>query len=112
MSSYVTCACSNVRSVRNKITEIAHLIEILQIDIFAIVESWLSELDSDNILATTNCNLIRRDRGTRGGGLLLLLNKNILFKNIYKHPTLEIMATEIIIHKKSIRLIVVYIQYT
>ena len=40
---------------------------------------------------------------------MLLLNKNITFKNIHKDPNLEIMSIDIKYGKKIIRLIIVYI---
>ena len=46
VTNYITFAYSNVKSVRNKISELALLIDSLRIDIFVVVESWLTEKDS------------------------------------------------------------------
>ena len=109
MRNYVTCLFSNVRSVRNKLADIECLWNTEPIDIFVIIESWLSEKDSDSLFAKLNCNIVRRDRENRGGGILLLLRQNIVVTQILQDELLEILTIDINFGKKLLRLITVYI---
>ena len=68
---------TNVRSILNKINEINTTASILDPDIICLVETWLYPNISSGILNLTGYNIIRKDRGSKGGGLLIAV-KNYL----------------------------------
>ena len=61
----------NIRSLKNKITELSYLIIKQDIDILAVTETWLHKNIDTHLVDIEGYILIRLDRttGKRGGGL-------------------------------------------
>lgn len=76
----------NVRSLWPKIDSFKIWLSDLDLDVITISESWLNNLTPNNLLDLPDYEVIRSDRpsGSRGGGLITLLNKN---KGIICDPT-------------------------
>lgn len=67
----------NARSVLNKIEELESVLLIHDPDVAVITETWLHEGIADEEVVPPSYRVFRRDRGTRGGGVALLIKKNI-----------------------------------
>ena len=72
----------NCRSIVNKFDECAaHLNEFLNFDLLAFSETWLNNSTLDaNIPFSQNFNIYRKDRASRGGGVLVAVNNNFPYK--------------------------------
>lgn len=61
----------NARSLVNKPFFLQSLVSSKSLDIICITETWLTETIPDNEIVPYNFNVFRRDRDTRGGGVLI-----------------------------------------
>ena len=111
MTNHVICAFCNARSVRNKLRDINCLLTVENIDVLAVAESWLTENDPDYIFKILSHNIFRRDRNSKGGGLLLLVKKNIRIKQTLIDKNFEILCVDMYFGKKLVRYIVLYIPH-
>ena len=69
---------TNARSIRNKIPEFKTYIGIYKPEIVGITESWLSDMDLDDLFDDIGYSIIRLDRKDRkGGGILILIKFGI-----------------------------------
>lgn len=68
---------ANARSVSNKVEEIATLLTAKTPTIFAVCETWLDNSTPDGVLAMQGYNIIRKDRNTFGGGLLIYVASHL-----------------------------------
>lgn len=67
----------NARSVLNKIDELEQILLIHDPDVAVVTETWLHAGISDDEVIPPSYKVIRRDRGARGGGVALLIRKEI-----------------------------------
>ena len=110
------CVLLNARSVSNKIHDIlTELLTIVSPDILFITETWLDCNDVFIIPKNLNysTNIIRCDRKSRGGGVLMCINVNIPFKLEVKMCTndcsVECLACDVYPYcSRCIPLILVY----
>ena len=67
------------------------------LDVLAINESKLDLVDSDRLVNLEGCNIVRRDRNKRGGGVCFYLRNTITFSRQYQleNDDLELIALEI-----------------
>ena len=61
----------NARSIVNKRLELQSHVALMNPDIIAITETWLHEGIADNEILPSSYNVLRNDRGSIGGGVLL-----------------------------------------
>ena len=73
----------NARSYTNKFTEVNDYITSNHIDIMCLNETWLKH-DNKSVNLVKNFTIIRNDRLTRGGGVAIIIHKQI------KHKILKI----------------------
>ena len=69
-------ACTNARSLTNKIASLVTLFEENNLHVALLTETWLTgkictKRNMDNLTAGANISFIRRDRGSRGGGVAI-----------------------------------------
>ena len=64
-------------------------------DIIAITETWLSNHTFTNEIFPCSYNVIRKDRDSRGGGVLLALNKSLKIIQLPSPVDLEIVCVEV-----------------
>ena len=64
----------NINSYRYKFDEIKELLSDKIVDIFFVVESKLDATFNDNLFITEGYKLLRRDRDSKGGGILAYIN--------------------------------------
>ena len=69
----------NARSIRNKTVEIKLELSKLFIDIILFSETWLNDIDEDNLYSFPRYNIFRHDRISiyRGGGLCAFADENV-----------------------------------
>jgi exonuclease III len=71
----------NARSLPNKINELEILVEMQEIDIVCVTETWLKDKMPDEAIDCLGMNLCRHDRMNRvGGGVAVFINNRIPFK--------------------------------
>ena len=93
----------NCQSICAKKHEFAYLIESTKPDIIIGTESWLNDdMSNKSVFPTENYNVIRRDRGSRGGGIFILtLNSLIVTREESLETECEITWAKIQLkHKK------------
>jgi hypothetical protein len=70
----------NARSLPNKINELEILVEMQEIDIVCVTETWLKDKMPDEAIDCLGMNLCRHDRTNgAGGGVAVFINKIIPF---------------------------------
>ncbi len=71
---------ANLRSIlnNNKRDEMQILVNEQKIDVLGITESWLSEEKENAEIGLPGFNLFRKDRKSRGGGVLLYIKENLI----------------------------------
>lgn len=79
----------NVRSLLPKVNEIKNLILHRNLDILCLSETWLSEMVTYNSICIEGYNIIRKDRGSRGGGVAIYIKKNFTFSIIPTGGSIE-----------------------
>ena len=72
-----TLLYSNVRSLQNKIAELNTLLGTLDPSIILLDETWLSLQTPTGFLDFKGYMIYRKDRDTRGGGLLIAVKDYI-----------------------------------
>lgn len=69
----------NCRSVLNKLESLECLLLDLEPDFVALTETWLNNDILDSEVTPPNYNIIRKDRPTRGGGVALMIKREIQY---------------------------------
>ena len=68
----------NCQSVLAKRHQLAHLLDSTSPDVVIGTESWLnSEISNNSVFPTDRYTVFRRDRGSRGGGVFILIENSI-----------------------------------
>ncbi len=83
-------------SVRNKITFIHSYLSSKLLDVVCFTETWLGSEDYDNEILPENYCTYRRDRGTRGGGVLIGVSKSIPSRLYLRGDNTELIAVEML----------------
>lgn len=97
----------NIRSLRNKIHEIATLLHRHQLDILAITESCLDQSVADSTIAIQSYNFYRRDRcGRKGGGVIFYIHAHLRTQGLTISSTLEALFVSVSISRTNPTLVV------
>jgi hypothetical protein len=104
------CVVLNARSVCNKLTNLYHLLYSSSLDIVFITETWLYDGFPNGLLDPLDKYRIERlDRtDTRGGGVCILISKNVDFSRIPNASPVELLCIDILIETKKYRFITIY----
>lgn len=62
------------------------------ISVFCVTESWLSEKISDGEILPSNYIIYRHDRGSKGGGVLTAVSREISSRKMSSNPKLEAVS--------------------
>ena len=78
-NSLLNLACTNARSIVEKVDALVTLFEENDLSLAIITETWLSQKKCskrslDDLVDGANISFIRKDRGTRGGGVAICYN--------------------------------------
>nr|CAH7754851.1 unnamed protein product [Callosobruchus chinensis] len=79
----------NVRSLLSKFNDFKELLLSKNYLAFALSETWLSDKIVDEIITVPGYNLVRADRGTRGGGVALYLRNDLIYSVIPVSSNIE-----------------------
>ena len=109
----ISCIQFNARSLNNKLSEFAMLTQSLKYDIIVVTESWLTKKITDELLCPEQTyNIYRCDRNSRGGGVCILIRKQISclrLPQITDIQNVEYVAIDLIMNNQMLRFITVYL---
>lgn len=95
--SAFTFVQSNCRSLKTKIDYYSDLLRNSNISLLSCCETWLTDDIPDSFLTRNQFNVVRRDRGSHGGGLCLFLAPYVHFTQIdLSSSSHEIIAIDIL----------------
>lgn len=86
-TSELKLGCLNIRSLVNKIDQLAVFIKTQNFDILALNETWLDKSVTDNEIKIEGYNIIRNDRNRTGGGVCFYIKNIIKFAEESKIKT-------------------------
>ena len=72
-NSTISCTYLNIRSLVNTLSIFQLYIYSSDFDVICLIETWLSESVFDQEILPINCNIYRKDRHSRGGGVLIAI---------------------------------------
>ncbi len=95
--------------MRNKISDLILTVNILNLDIIILSETWL-KISIPNNFIIKGFNIFRRDRTRRGEGVLIAFKKvyKVIRKNIFESQELERLAVELRFKGMAIFIITIY----
>lgn len=79
----------------NKFSFFQSLVYSCQPSIFAVTETWLSDSHYDGEILPTGYNIFRKDRGSRGGGVLLVIDNCFSATLLPSPSSLEVLTVRI-----------------
>ena len=106
-SSNVSAFYCNARSLCNKLYIFQGYIYASSFDIICVTETWLNSDIADNEVLPKGYNIYRRDRGHRGGGVLLAINSRIPCKRVDVPVDIEAVTIQL-----SFLYLFLYVFYT
>lgn len=98
----------NIRSLAPKINEIRNELTVRNFDLLALTEIWLNGHIPTNSISIDNYSFIRKDRQTSGGGVGLLLNKQLKYSLIPTNDAIEQLWVKVELKRNNFILGVVY----
>ena len=99
----------NARSLVNKLSKFQSFVYSNPIDVYCITESWLSNSIFDNEILPSGYSIFCKNRGSRGGGILVAVADSIPTKLIPSPPNLQARTIMISYSNRQILLCCVYI---
>lgn len=81
----------NARSILPKSDGLESLLLAYNPDVTVISETWLHDKISDEDIVPTSHEIVRHDRGARGGGVAVVLTKNIEYTVIPQNTNVEML---------------------
>ena len=88
-------ALLNSRSLINKFDLLQSLVFSKSLYVICITETWLNNQILDNEIIPQNYKIYRRDRESRGGGVLIAISEDINAKLVHTHTTVELIHIEL-----------------
>ncbi len=85
-----------MRSLVNKLLKFQSFIYSSLPDIIGVTETWLNDSIMNNEILSYDYSIYRKDRSSRGGGVLLAIHNSIPTKLIASPSKLEVIAVELI----------------
>ena len=89
----------NSRSLVNKLKNFNSFTLTSNYKIYGITETWLSDHIYNNEIFPPNCTIYRKDRSSRGGGVMLEIDMNIPSKLLTSPDDIEVVTVEILTSK-------------
>jgi len=86
---------TNPRSIINKLQQFQSLVYSKSYDIIALTETWLTDSVFDNEILPTNYIIFRKDRSSRGGGILLAINNRISCTRTSSPDDIEVIGVQL-----------------
>ncbi|ESN90115.1 hypothetical protein HELRODRAFT_182809 [Helobdella robusta] len=111
MNRTLRMSLANVRSLQNKKNDLNLFLSEYDPDIFSVIETWLSPEDRDELILPPGFCFVRKDRGTRGGGVAFVIKSSVHYK-VVKTPTkyshIEIISIDVFSSSTTYRFISYY----
>lgn len=85
----------NSRSLVNKLSKFQAFAYSSNYNIFCVSETWLSNHIFDNEILPTGYSIYRKDRNSRGGGVLMAIKDNLTCNLMSSPPDIEIITVKI-----------------
>ena len=82
----------NARSITNKLSQLQALVYLKSYDLICISETWLSNEFYDNEILPSNYTIFRKDRLSRGGGVMVAINNSIYSLLLPAPNSLELLC--------------------
>lgn len=98
----------NARSLANKLDQLEAILLGLAPDIVAVTETWLHSSISDSNAVPSGYAIVRKDRGSRGGGVALLFKDRIRFSVMPDVTDVEALWCNVYLKNKTAKVGVVY----
>ena len=119
MTNHLNICFQNVRSLqtvsssRNELWNLKHTVSLGNAEVYSLVETWLDNKVLDAELEIDGYNVFRKDRGSRGGGVLVYVSKKLqcvrrLDLESASPTQNEIIINEIRLDKKNSILLVTF----
>ena len=98
----------NCHSLVNKLTSFQCFVYSSSFLIFALTKMWLSSSILNGEILPSGYLIYRRDRGSRGGGVMLAVHNSLSSRQLSTPPNLEIVSVEVAV-SSPVLVCVVYI---
>ena len=85
----------NARSIVNKLSGFLSFVYSSSIAVFALTETWLSDSFCDGEILPSDFTVYRRDRLSRGGGVLLAVHSSLSSSCFDSPPDLEAVCATV-----------------
>ena len=85
----------NIRSIVNKINVFQSFVYCTFPDIIGVTETWLSDKIFNNEILPQNYSIIRKDRQSRGGGVMFAIKHSKSYQVLLSPPDLELLTISI-----------------
>ena len=94
-ASCLKCTSFNARSLVNKLAEFCALLQSNLYDVIFVAETWLSDSVTDGMLTGgLPYHIVRRDRESRGGGILIAIKNHLTFNLCSIDDSIEAISLE------------------
>ena len=97
----------NCRSLVNKLSYFQSFVYASNFQIISLSETWLSETITDLAILPQGYSLYRKNRGSRGGGVMLAISNTLPSKQALS-PDLEVVSVSILLGNTEITCCAVY----
>ena len=91
-----------MRSIVNKLSNFQSFVYVYKFHVFCLTETWLSDSIYDGEILPYVYTLYRKDRLSRGGGVLVAVNCSIPSSLLPSPPDLEVALVKICLNKELI----------
>ena len=98
----------NSRSLVNKFAQFQALVYSSCYNIICVTETWLSNYIYDKEILPCKFTIFRKDRESRGGGVLIAVNECLPCNSIPTPPHIEVIAIRVNLPNKEISICTVY----
>ena len=85
----------NARSLCNKLNFFQSLVYSKCFEVICVTETWLTTSILDKEILPYNYTIYRRDRGSRGGGILVAVSDNIPSKRVFNSSSSEVIGIQL-----------------
>ncbi len=89
----------NTRSLCNKLVDFQSFVYTTDPDVIGVTETWLNDSFSDKEILPYDYQIFRKDRSSRGGGVLIAVRNSIVTGFINSPTDLEIVTIDLIVLK-------------
>ena len=89
MTTFFSVGQWNVRSLVPRITDLKNFLHCSNYNIFAVTETCLTNDIDDSIVGINGYEIVRCDRGSRGGGVAWYVRTDIKYRLIKTAETIE-----------------------